>query len=118
MLKKFFAVIMAVLFVIMPASGCTSSSSNTDNYDEAETDTDTYDDDYNAYDDTDHSDYNYDDTYSDSDTDSNASDGYRYNKDDPYYSKNDHNGDGKINDEEFQDALGDALDDIANGSYN
>ncbi len=48
---------------------------------------------------------------------SNDSDGYSYDSSDPYYSANDHNGDGKINDEEFQDAMGDLLDDLlaANG---
>ena len=41
-----------------------------------------------------------------------GSGGYSYNKSDPYYSKNDHDGDGRINDQEFQDAMGDAINDL------
>ena len=38
--------------------------------------------------------------------------GYGYNANDPYYSSNDHDGDGKINDDEFHDAMNDAIDDM------
>lgn len=38
--------------------------------------------------------------------------GYGYDMNDPYYRKNDHNNDGKLTDEEFQDAMGDFLDDL------
>ena len=48
------------------------------------------------------------DDYDDYDYD----DGYGYDPDDPYYSANDHDGDGKLTDEEFQDAFNDALDDL------
>lgn len=53
----------------------------------------------------------YDDSssYSSSDDDS---DGYSYDSDDYYYSSNDKDGNGKLSDEEFQNAVGDYLDDI------
>ena len=38
--------------------------------------------------------------------------GYGYNADDPYYSANDHNSGGKISDDEFKDAMNDAIDDM------
>ncbi len=38
--------------------------------------------------------------------------GIKYDPNDDYYRENDHNHDGKINDEEFQDALGDYMDDL------
>ena len=41
-----------------------------------------------------------------------TSGGYGYNSSDPYYSANDHDGDGKINDQEFQDAMNDLIDDL------
>ena len=41
-----------------------------------------------------------------------SEEGYGYDPDDPYYSKNDHDGDGKITEEEFQDAMNDAIDDL------
>lgn len=43
---------------------------------------------------------------------SNNSGGYGYDSNDPYYSANDHNGDGKLNGQEFQDAMGAAIDDL------
>ena len=43
---------------------------------------------------------------------SSGSTGYGYDKYDPYYSKNDHNHDGKLSDEEFQDAWNEAIDDL------
>lgn len=43
---------------------------------------------------------------------SNNDAGYGYDSSDPYYSANDHNRDGKLNDQEFQDAMGDAIDDL------
>ena len=36
---------------------------------------------------------------------------YEYDVNDKYYRENDHNKDGKISDKEFQDAVGDWLDD-------
>ena len=42
-----------------------------------------------------------------------SDDGYEYDSNDPYYSANDHNHDGKISDQEFQDAMGALLDDLA-----
>ena len=41
-----------------------------------------------------------------------SSGGYGYDSSDPYYSANDHDGDGKINDQEFQDAMNDLIDDL------
>ena len=41
-----------------------------------------------------------------------SSSGYGYDPNDPYYSAADHDGDGKINDDEFQEAMGDAIDDL------
>ena len=38
--------------------------------------------------------------------------GYGYDSSDPYYSSNDHNSDGLISDDEFQDAMNDAIDDL------
>ena len=38
--------------------------------------------------------------------------GYGYDPSDPYYSANDHDGDGKLSDQEFQDAMNDAIDDL------
>lgn len=46
-----------------------------------------------------------------------SEDGYSYDLNDPYYSANDHDGDGKITDEEFQDAIHDAIDDLYNKMY-
>ena len=43
----------------------------------------------------------------------NENDGYSYDSTDPYYSANDHNSDGKLNDAEFQDALNDFVEDLA-----
>ena len=55
----------------------------------------------------------YSSSYDDSDV------GYSYDSSDPYYSSNDHDGDGKISDEEFQDAINDYMDDLLedNGGY-
>ena len=80
-----------------------SSSSYSDDYDSY--DDDTYD--YNSYDDNDN---DYDSTYTDDYSYDSDDAGYGYDKSDPFYSANDHNGDGKINDEEFSDAMSDALD--------
>lgn len=41
-----------------------------------------------------------------------SSGGYGYDSSDPYYSANDHDGDGKLTDEEFQDAMADAIIDM------
>lgn len=38
---------------------------------------------------------------------------YGYDPSDPYYSAADHNGDGKLTDDEFQEAMGKAIDDLA-----
>ena len=47
-------------------------------------------------------------TYDDDDD----SAGYGYDPSDPYYAANDHDGDGKLSDKEFQDAMNDAIDDL------
>ena len=44
---------------------------------------------------------------------SNDSSGYGYDPSDPYYSAADHDGDGKLTDDEFQEAMGNAIDDLA-----
>lgn len=44
--------------------------------------------------------------------DDNEETAYGYNKNDPYYSTNDHNHDGKLNGNEFQDAVNDWMDDM------
>ena len=59
-------------------------------------------------DDNDYGSYNYD---------SSSSGGYSYNKDDELYSRNDKNKDGKISDEEFQNALNDYLDQYESSTY-
>ena len=57
-------------------------------------------------------------SYGNSSSDSYSnSDGYAYDPSDKYYSANDKDGDGKINDQEFQNALGDLLDDMAAEGY-
>ncbi|MBQ7741225.1 MAG: hypothetical protein IJT65_08350 [Eubacterium sp.] len=42
---------------------------------------------------------------------------YGYDKNDKYYAANDHNGDGKLSESEWQDAMGDAINDYYNGYY-
>lgn len=63
----------------------------------------------NAYDSN-----NYDqhssDTYSSSNTNNDYSEGHAYDKSDPFYSANDVDGDGKLTDEEWQNAMSDAID--------
>lgn len=52
--------------------------------------------------------YNYDsEDYNSSDD---YGEGYGYDSSDPFYSANDHNHDGKLTDEEWQDAMDDAID--------
>ena len=60
-----------------------------------------------------YSDNNYTSNWNNSEYDS----GYAYDPNDPYYSSNDHNGDGKISDEEFEDAMEDAIEDLYNEMY-
>ena len=69
------------------------------------------DDSYDSYD----SDDSYDlyDSYDSYDTD----DSYGYDPNDPYASKYDDDGDGKISEEDFADALGDAIDDMYYNMY-
>lgn len=74
------------------SSGYEDDYGSTDNYDTYENDYDSYSDDYS------------------SDTEDSAGDGYSYSDTDPFYKANDHNADGKINDEEFSDAMSDAID--------
>ena len=56
-------------------------------------------------------------TYSSSSSSSSSSSGYGYDANDPYYSAADHDGDGKLTDEEFQEAMGNAIDDLLAGTY-
>lgn len=56
---------------------------------------------------------NYGDSYS-----YDGSEGYAYDPSDPYYSANDVNGDGKLTDEEWQNAMSDAIDDYINAYGN
>ena len=51
-------------------------------------------------------------------TSSGGSSSGNYDKSDSYYSRNDSDGDGYLTDDEFQAALGDALIDMLNGTYN
>lgn len=78
------------------------SSEYEDDYDYAYDSSDNYDTYENDYD-------SYSDDYS-NDTEDSSEDGYGYSDTDPFYKANDHNGDGKINDEEFSDAMSDAID--------
>ena len=54
-------------------------------------------------------------SYGDSSYSSSSNDlsGYGYDPSDPYYSAADHDGDGKLTDDEFQEAMGNAIDDLA-----
>ena len=64
--------------------------------------------------------YDYNDSYNSNDTyrnDDSYGEGLGYNPNDPYYSENDHNHDGKLTDEEWQDAMGDAIDDMYDSMY-
>ena len=54
----------------------------------------------------------YDNSYKKKESNNSSEQGYGYDMNDPYYRKNDHNNDGKLTDEEFQDAMGDFLDDL------
>ena len=56
-------------------------------------------------------------TYSGSSSSSSSSSGYGYDANDPYYSAADHDGDGKLTDDEFQEAMGNAIDDLLAGTY-
>lgn len=55
------------------------------------------------------SNYSNDSSNSYSSNDTNSDEGHAYSKDDPFYSANDHDGDGKLTDEEWQDAMNDAI---------
>ena len=63
-----------------------------------------YDDDSNSY----SSSYDSND-YSSSDYDNDYSEGHSYDKSDPFYSANDVDGNGKLTDEEWQNAMDDAI---------
>ena len=94
-MKKIFFFMTALSFILC---GCGNSS---------------YEDTYSSDDYYSNSNYTSDYDYSsDYDYDSDYGSGYGYDKSDPYYSSNDHNNDGKISDSEFQDAMGDAIDDL------
>ena len=63
-----------------------------------------YDDDSNSY----SSSYDSND-YGSSDYDNDYSEGHSYDKSDPFYSANDVDGNGKLTDEEWQNAMDDAI---------
>lgn len=66
MLKKIFELLMVIAFLILPATGCTDSSSGTTNkdYNEADNNDDyDYDNDYDDYSDNNDDDFDYDDDY-------------------------------------------------------
>ncbi len=113
-------IVTALLFLLVLVKD--ESQTTTEEYSEAqyedseEQDTDLYSDsDYESsnYSSSDYGSSDYDSSdYSTSDYgseeyDSNTGNGY--NPDDPFYSANDYNCDGKINDQEWQDAMSDAI---------
>lgn len=120
MKRKFLKVLSGVsvsLLIGVTLCGCedTDTYNSNNGYESTSTSNDyssEYEDDYGSTDnyDTYENDYDsYSDDYS-SDTEDSTGDGYSYSDTDPFYKANDHNGDGKINDEEFSDAMSDAID--------
>lgn len=120
MQRKFLKVLSGVsvsLLIGVTLCGCedTDTYNSNNGYESTSTSNDyssEYEDDYGSTDnyDTYENDYDsYSDDYS-SDTEDSTGDGYSYSDTDPFYKANDHNGDGKINDEEFSDAMSDAID--------
>lgn len=79
-----------------------SNSYSSSSYDDSSSYNSSSYDDSNSY-----NDYNSS-TYSSSS--SGGSEGYGYDKSDPFYSANDVDGDGKLTDEEWQNAMSDAID--------
>ena len=75
--------------------------SDSDSYNSSSVPSNNYDS-YSSYDYSDNTDtYNY--------SEDDYVDGHPYDVNDPFYSANDHNGDGKLTDEEWQDAMNDAI---------
>lgn len=120
MKKRFLKVLSGVsvsLLVGISLCGCedTDTYSSNNEYESTSTSNDyslEYEDDYETSDNYDSYENDYD-SYSEdysSDTESSSGDGYGYSDTDPFYKANDHNADGKINDEEFSDAMSDAID--------
>ncbi len=97
------------------SSNYSSSDYGSSDYDSSDYSTSDYGSDYESsnYSSSDYGSSDYDSSdYSTSDYgseeyDSNTGNGY--NPDDPFYSANDYNCDGKINDQEWQDAMSDAI---------
>ena len=120
MKKRFLKVLSGVsvsLLVGISLCGCedTDTYNSNNEYESTSTSNDyslEYEDDYETSDNYDSYENDYD-SYSEdysSDTESSSGDGYGYSDTDPFYKANDHNADGKINDEEFSDAMSDAID--------
>lgn len=65
-------------------------------------------DSYSAYSSSDNYNQSNSDTYNSSSSDD-YSEGHAYDKSDPFYSANDVDGDGKLTDEEWQNAMNDAI---------
>ena len=102
-----------------------SSVTSSNSYNSSDYSSDSYSGDYDSsdYDDDDSNSYSsyssnnsssysssYDSNdYSSSDYDNNYSEGHSYDKSDPFYSANDVDGDGKLTDEEWQNAMDDAI---------
>ena len=98
-MKKMTILISLILVMAQLLCGCGSTSTTETNTSSSTINSSSS---YSSSYDDDNYDYNDDDYGS----------GYSYDKNDKYYSSNDHNNDGKISDSEFQDAMGDAIDDL------
>ena len=120
-MKKLFFISAISLCLSLCACG-SSSNYDSDNdyssYNSSYDSSDDYDSHGSSYDSDDYDGYSssYDsddyDGYSSSYDSDDDFEGYNYDEDDYYYSSNDKDGNGKLSDEEFQNAMGDYLDDI------
>lgn len=114
-MKKMLFISTIVLSFLLCSCGSNYDSEKDESYYDDSSSYSSYSDDYDSSydlndDDDDYKSYgSYGDSYSSGDDDS---DGYSYDSDDYYYSSNDKDGNGKLSDEEFQNAVGDYLDDI------
>ena len=109
--KKFLPLLIKstlILTSIGMLTACGESSDNSSDYSSDSYSSDygssDYDDDSNSY----SSSYDSND-YSSSDYDNDYSEGHSYDKSDPFYSANDVDGNGKLTDEEWQNAMDDAI---------
>lgn len=101
--KKFLPLLIKstlILTSIGMLTACGESSDNT--YDSSVTSS-------NSYNSSDYSSDSYSSDYGSSDYDNDYSEGHSYDKSDPFYSANDVDGNGKLTDEEWQNAMDDAI---------